>query len=294
MKYQLQNEWMQVEFDRVGATLSSVIEKESGLEYLWQGDPTYWSGQSPVLFPMCGSLRENKATTEDGKPIAMPRHGLVRKEEFVLEEQTETSICFSITSDENMFAQYPYAFKLFLNYTLVEKTITVTYQIQNLGEQTMPCAIGGHPGFNCPIDPKKSYDDYQLIMNQPEVANVPTPVTENGLIDVAHRTLFLNEETTVRLSHEMFHKDGVIFDELVSRSIVYTDQEKEHGVRLDFADFPYLILWSTQNDGPFIAIEPWSGLSTCSDEDDIFEHKRNMMFVEKDETKELTFSITII
>ena len=27
---------------------------------------------------------------------------------------------------------------------------------------------------------------------------------------------------------------------------------------------------------PFIALEPWTGLSTCSDEGDVFEEKRNI------------------
>lgn len=42
---------------------------------------------------------------------------------------------------------------------------------------------------------------------------------------------------------------------------------------LEFEQFPYLILWSSTNNGPFIALEPWTGLSTCSDEGDVFEKK---------------------
>lgn len=59
--------------------------------------------------------------------------------------------------------------------------------------------------------------------------------------------------------------------ELVAR---YELEEPDgHGVRIEFPDFDYLIIWSKPA-GDFVALEPWSGLSICSDEDDVFEHKR--------------------
>lgn len=39
-----------------GATLTSIVSKKSGYEFLWQGNPTVWNGQSPILFPTIGKL----------------------------------------------------------------------------------------------------------------------------------------------------------------------------------------------------------------------------------------------
>ena len=39
-----------------GATLTSIASKKSGYEFLWQGNPTVWNGQSPILFPIIGKL----------------------------------------------------------------------------------------------------------------------------------------------------------------------------------------------------------------------------------------------
>ena len=47
-----------------GGTICS-IEDFQGIEYLWQGDATYWSGQAPILFPICGGLRDDKALIGD-------------------------------------------------------------------------------------------------------------------------------------------------------------------------------------------------------------------------------------
>lgn len=40
----------------------------------------------------------------------------------------------------------------------------------------------------------------------------------------------------------------------------------------------YLVIWS-MNNGNYVCIEPWTGLPTCSDEDDVFEHKRGCSVV---------------
>ena len=54
MVIELKSEQLRVQFNSFGGALSSIKDAE-GLEYLWQGDATYWSGQAPVLFPICGS-----------------------------------------------------------------------------------------------------------------------------------------------------------------------------------------------------------------------------------------------
>ena len=45
-------------------------------------------------------------------------------------------------------------------------------------------------------------------------------------------------------------------------------------MEFDFADFENLVLWSTNNKGPFIALEPWTGISTSAEEGDFFEDKK--------------------
>lgn len=292
MNYQISSSELTVGLDTFGGTMTSVQDR-NGTEFLWQGDKTFWSGQAPVLFPICGSIRDDKAVTESGKMLAMPRHGLVRKREFTLVSQTKNSASFVIESDEGMLAQYPYAFRLHTAYQVEDCRITVTYTAENLSDEVMPFQIGGHPGFCCPFEAGTDYTDYYLELEKEESCTVPTPVTETGLIDMAHRSPFLNGEKRIPLRHELFHRDSVILDELQSRKIRFVSKQSGHGVEVDFADFPYLILWSSSNDGPFIALEPWIGLSTCSDEDDIFEHKRNIQRLAPKESRAYSFSISV-
>lgn len=293
MEYKLQNELLEVKLQSFGGALSSIRDR-NGVEYLWQGDKEYWGGQAPVLFPICGSIRNDEAKTLSGKTLKMPRHGIVRKKEFSCIKQTEQSIAFALDSDAAMFEQYPFPFRLEIEYTLTENEIRTGYRIYNKGTENMPFFIGGHPGFNCPFFPAERYEDYYLEFDREETCDVPTPVTETGLIDVSHRSPFLYEQNRLPLNHSLFERDAVILDKINSKMVKLLSKNHVNGIQLDFADFPYLILWSSANQGPFIALEPWLGLSTCSDESDIFEEKRNIQNVAGGANKEYFFSIRIL
>ena len=58
MRIALKNNDLEVCFKELGGELTS-IKDQDGIEYLWQGDAQYWSGQAPVLFPICGSVRND-------------------------------------------------------------------------------------------------------------------------------------------------------------------------------------------------------------------------------------------
>lgn len=293
MEYKLKNDLFEVKLQSFGGALSSIRDRD-GVEYLWQGDKAYWSGQAPVLFPICGSIRNNEARSLAGKMLKMPRHGIVRKREFSCINQTEQAVLFALDSDERTLGQYPYPFRLEIQYTLTENAVKTGYRIINKGKEDMPFLIGGHPGFNCPLFSSESYKDYYLEFAKKETCDVPAPITETGLIDVFNRTPFLYEQDKLPLSHALFERDAVILDKLQSKTVKLLSKNHTRGIQLDFADFPYLILWSSANHGPFIALEPWLGLSTCNDESDVFEEKRNMQIAAGGTEKEYSFNIRVL
>lgn len=293
MEYTLENECLRVGFSSYGGELRSIQDCD-GVEYLWQRDAEYWGGTAPVLFPICGSLKNGRAVTKDNRTIQMPRHGIVRKREFSYTASDADSIAFSIESDEEMYRQYPYRFCLTVRYLLSGRQITAEYTVENKGEIEMPFFIGAHPGFNCPLYSGEVYEDYKIIFEQKEDCTVPRPVTESGLTDMGCRTKFLNRQKELALSHSLFAKDAVILDSLKSRSVTLCSKNHAKGVKIDFHDFPYLILWSSQNGGPFVAIEPWAGLSDCSDEGGCFEEKRNVQTAGPKEKRKYCYTITIL
>jgi galactose mutarotase-like enzyme len=293
MKYTLKNEMATAEFDTFGGQLTS-IKDSAGTEYLWQGDKTYWSGQAPVLFPIVGSLRDKKASIGGNKTCCMERHGVVRKLEFKMAGATENSISFAICSSDETRARYPYDFKLIIKYILIKNSITTEYTVMNLNDEVMPFQIGGHPAFNCPLSKNEHFQDYVVEFEQAETADCPTPIPSTGLVDVTKRTRMLDDSTTIKMEHNLFKIDALIFDQLKSRKAKLYNPKTSKGVQISFADFSNLLIWSSSNDGPFVALEPWRGLATCNDESDVFEEKRGVRLLPSGKSDSFSFTVKIL
>ena len=70
MIHYIENDYLRVGVKEFGAELTSIVSKETGYEFMWQGNPDIWSGQSPILFPIIGRLIDDKYTL-DGKEYTM-------------------------------------------------------------------------------------------------------------------------------------------------------------------------------------------------------------------------------
>ena len=62
-----------------GAELKSVVK--NGREFIWEGDPNVWAGQAPLLFPICGGLKDDKYVL-GGNEYTLEKHGFARFKEF--------------------------------------------------------------------------------------------------------------------------------------------------------------------------------------------------------------------
>ncbi len=293
MECVLDNGKISVALTTAGGSFTSI--KADGREYLWQGDPSVWSGQAPICFPICGGLRGDHAVTESGKDINLARHGFARKQEWKLESQGVDEVALSLSSADHpdLLEQYPYPFKLVARYAIADATVKVSYEVTNEGTEDMPFFIGGHPGFCCPLDEGESYADYELRFEKREADTLCTAVPTTGLIDIENRSANPMVGHDLPLTHELFDFAETIFDVLGSRVVALSKKGEDKGVRLSFAEFPYLIVWS-KPEGDFVAVEPWGGLSTCSDEDDVFEHKRGCLHAAPGETVVRSFEISIL
>ena len=233
--------------------------------------------------------------TVGGREVKLARHGFARKQEWKLEEQSDNMVALSLSSADHaeLLEQYPYPFKIVARYTIDLEKVAVSYEVTNEGTEDMPFFIGGHPGFRCPLDEGEAYTDYELRFEKDEAAELCTAVPSTGLIDVTNRSKNPMVGKTLPLSHELFDFAETIFDVLESRQVTLSKKDEDKGVRLSFEGFPYLIVWS-KPEGDFVAVEPWGGLSTCSDEDDVLEHKRGCLVAKPKETVVRSFTIKIL
>ena len=267
MRTQIKSAALTVETDTAAGQLTSIKDANGG-EYLWQGDAAYWSGQAPMLFPIVGNLRGGTGVTQSGVPLKMSRHGVVRGRDFVLVEHGVDHAVYAFEADDLTLAAFPFRFRAEQIYTVKDTAVTVTYVVYNHGKVPLPFQLGGHPGFNCPLFAGEDFTDYSVLFEHAETVHAPA-MTPDGNLDMTRKTPVLENSAALPLAHSLFYNDALILTGLKSRRVTMQNAAG-HGVRVDFPGFDYLLLWSAKNDGPFLCIEPWSGLPTASDEDDIF------------------------
>jgi galactose mutarotase-like enzyme len=273
-----------------GAQLNSLVH--GGREYLWQGNPKYWAGQAPVCFPIVGVLPFDTAYAF-GKECRMRRHGIARNNPFETAEQSEDSVTFVQRSSAATKKQFPFDYELKIRYTIKDSTVTNEYIITNTGAGNLPFVIGGHPAFRCPVDSDERFEDYKIIFDKPIDRPCLRPNHATGIVDVSEVFDVMHGGDTLEMRHDLFEeKDALIFENCPSKSVTLIGKNGR-GVKVDFDGMNNLLLWSAVGEAPFVAIEPWTGLSSCTDESDVFEEKRGMTVLAPGETVSFRYNITM-
>lgn len=274
-----------------GAQLNSLVK--DGREYLWQGDPGFWAGQAPVCFPIVGVLPDGKAQAF-GRECNMKRHGVARINPFEIYDQCKNSVTFIQKSTEETKKQYPFDYALKIKYTINGDTVTNEYIVTNETEEKLPFVIGGHPAFNCPVDGDEVFEDYKVIFDKNITEPCLRPDHHSGLVDTSKKYDVMKGGSVLHMKHGLFEEnDALIFENCQAKCATLIGKNGR-GIRIEFQDMNNLLIWSAVGNAPFVALEPWTGISGCLDEDGIFEHKRGMTVLEKGETVSYKFKITMI
>ena len=289
----ISNGTISASIDSFGAQLTSLSAHNK--EYLWQGNPQWWSGQAPILFPIVGTLRNDQAHSAAGE-VKLGRHGLARRFEHTLLSSDETSAQYELRSTEETRKQFPYDFVLRMSYSLIgPTTLEQRYEVENTGTVELPYTVGAHPAFNAPLDEEETFEDYELKFARAWSYASPSLDHESGLLDFDHTWEVLKNADSFSLTHDPFREhDTIVFQDVPDNVVTLQSKKTSHGVRVSFTGFKYLGVWSEMHDAPFVAIEPWMGCATALDEDDMFEHKRGMELLAPGATARHAFTIELL
>jgi len=278
----LKNNDQTAEISTRGAELMSLYR--NGREYLWNGDPSWWASRAPLLFPICGSVKDD-SYTHAGQKYDLPKHGFARFKEFSVEYSDDSSAVFLLKSDDETKAAYPFDFELRLIYRLNETGIEITYSVRNTSSVPMYYSIGAHEGYACP----GGIENYDVIFAETETLDA-TVLSGPLLSDSRHR--ILTNERVLPLKDEYFVTDALVFEQLKSGAVELKDRRDGTSVKVDFEGFQHLLLW-TKPGAPYICIEPWCGLPDSTDADGDISVKRSIIELLPGMTKEHVHSIII-
>jgi galactose mutarotase-like enzyme len=276
MRYKISNDFLMFEADSRGAEPMSIKTLQEPVEFLWQGDPQYWTGRSPTLFPIVGALKNNRYRVQ-GKEYEMNQHGFARNSSFELVESTHHSLTWVLRENLQTLNLFPFPFELFTTYHLEGNSISIGHQVVNTGQKIMWFSIGEHPGFNCPFFKGESMEDYSLVFNQEEV--IDRRFLENSLL-AEKKELFLDHEKTIQLSKGLFKRKAIILENFKSSSVSLISKNHPRKVTVTFDGYPFLGIWSPPAGAPFVCIEPWHGVASPEDSDGDITRKPGILSLE--------------
>lgn len=97
MIYTIQNEYLRVSAEDIGAQLQS-IRTADRTEYLWQGDPQFWADRALNIFPFVARLKD-RTYQMDGQLYQMDIHGFAPKSLFSCQKLSESSMQLTLTDN---------------------------------------------------------------------------------------------------------------------------------------------------------------------------------------------------
>ncbi len=266
---------LRIVVSRLGAELVSLARRDANgnwIGFLYRDNEiakpvSGWGNHATVMGYFLHRLK-NERSLYRGREIRGGTHGFLRHTLFAdvnadLGGGEGVSITYRISPDEIAPEEYPLKVSLELAYSLGREKLEVRFHFQNHEPELFAhLEFGLHPGFAA-----TGFATFQLEMPAGRYRRWFSPGN------------YLSGETA-----EIDHPGGAMpferaqlpgsfileFVDVPDRTFVFHDPPSSRSVTLDFAEVPYLTLWS--DGGPFLCIEPCWGL-TDRHEQRAFEDK---------------------
>lgn len=280
----IENAMLRVDIRPRGAEMVRATDAQ-GVSRLWDGDPAVWAGHAPVLFPVAGSL-VGGTYRYLGREYPLGKHGFARGSDFRVERAGAGEASFLLTPAEASPEGFPFDFRFRVRYALQENAVSVAFETENKGAETFYFSCGAHEAYACPegidaywIDfPDDAGVIWHSVLDGPFLTGRTEPVRLDG-----HR---------LRLTPALFANDSLVLASLRSREVLLGSGAHGRTVRVAFADFPYLLIWTMLPAGRFVCIEPWHNLPDAVAGDRNIAARPGMMALVPGEARTLWHRVT--
>ncbi|MEH6831407.1 MAG: aldose 1-epimerase family protein [Sulfitobacter sp.] len=280
----LENEALSLGVAPLGAEMQ-YLRTTGGGDLLWHGDSAFWSGRSPVLFPIVGrAVDDTIAVGEHSAP--MSQHGFARRSYFDLVEASEDMCRHRLSETAESRVVYPFAFALDVTHTIAKNTLHVSAKVTNNSATPMPFGFGFHPAFNWPLPQAESLPHFVTL------ASGGTPrraALHDGLLQrdtVAGP--FSNGD--LEIVEELFVDGALVFPN--GADTLRYGPRNGPALEFEFNNLPDLALWRPSG-APFLCIEPWHGTASYVGDGPQIAQRPNSITLGAGEVAEFGYSVTV-
>ena len=153
--------------------------------------------------------------------------------------QTENSLSFLLTENEESLAQYPYKFRLEVKYTIEDNSVLVENIVTNTNEDDMYFYLGAHPAFNCPLNSGESFEDCYVEFDEDEHITQKINGETHTLVDY---------DKTLDMTRALFDHDSIPLSYPNSKAVSLKSKKSDNYVRLEYPVSDCITVWSPTGD----------------------------------------------
>ncbi|WP_176085405.1 aldose 1-epimerase family protein [Martelella sp. HB161492] len=270
----------------LGAETQS-LDTSDGRSWLWSGDPAFWAGRAPILFPIVGKAA-NDMIEIDGVRMPMKQHGFARRARFSVAEKTDSLCRMELGPSDETRAAYPFDFLLSITHAVEGRSLKVTARVENHDKVAMPFGFGFHPAFCWPMPGMTKGSVHHVALENR--AEPPLVRLRDGLIDLTPLPSPFSEGL-LALDHDYFIDDAMIFPEGAGDQLTLS-AENGPSLAFTFENLPNLALW-TKPGAPYICIEPWHGMAEAHGKGSDILNRPSTKILPPGEAVEFSFTVAV-
>lgn len=226
-----------------GATVISLRKGET--EFLYSDPENLASPERPrcgipFLFPIFGRLQDGKYTW-NGTEYTMAIHGFGHTSSWEVVAQGDSMLRLVLEANESTLFQYPFRFRVTLEFTLEQGALTIRQTYENLDVKPMPYNYGFHPYFLTEA-----------------LENLRVETTADTFFDFAVGGKVFGRGSISLSMPEGAPETGAAFMGVHGPTILGNDEERKR-LTMEFDEsFHTHVLWS-QAGKKFLCVEPVNG-----------------------------------
>ena len=289
--YVLENEFLKVSVADAGAELSSVMDKESGLERIHDANPEVWNRHAPILFPFVGKVVNGKYRIGNQEYDMKTQHGFARDMEFECLEADNSRVVHRLLPTEDTRKVYPFEFELLVTHEFDSKNpriLNVKWEVKNNGTEKMYYFIGGHPGFTTVETDPKAKEEYYLEFVGCDSIEYFGVNSESGFAAPYDTKKVKLEDGFMKFNDDVYIT--LIFDHPTFNKVRICRPDKTPYVTMECSQFTSYGIWAKGN-GNFICLEPWQGRTDDHGFDGTVDEKIGVCTLESGESGKIQHSI---
>lgn len=282
----IESEYISAVISTEGAQIKSLLDLDSGVEYIIQDQKLIHPLSSIFSFPFVGKLKDDKYIL-GSKFHQMHKNGFAKDLNFTIREIQKDQVSLMLTHNEQTLICYPYRFNLTITFKVYGPKLTVSIEVKNMDKREMLFSIGYSSIFNIPLRDEK-FEDYYLEFSNHEVRGGYN--LDNDLVNFNHTdNKKILDDRKLLFKKDIFKHGEIIFKDISSSSVVLKNKVNEKSIDINFSSIPYLTINSFPGSN-FIELRPSFGVPDSLDATGDIYTKEGIVDLEAEKT--FKFDIT--